>query len=168
MEMKSGDELLTLKETTKILAISRATLWRILKRGELPFVKVGRRPVRIRRDDLNTYIHSGSRTMGVINKKGALQVESEQERLAESLVQLINLEKKITNITRSKFELSDMAKNDLQDRIKLQLEMASRIVTEFGPNEITIGAGEGFPPRISVSFSWLALSKNRGDSMPGK
>ena len=54
--MERGDELLTLDEAARLLTISKPTLWRILRRGELPVVKVTERGTRIKRSDIEAYI----------------------------------------------------------------------------------------------------------------
>jgi len=50
------ERLLTVMEAADLLAVSRATMWRILKRGDLPSVTVGERAIRIRAEDLRQYI----------------------------------------------------------------------------------------------------------------
>ena len=54
--MERGDQLLTLDEAAKLLTISKATLWRILRKGELPVVKITERGTRIKRSDIEAYI----------------------------------------------------------------------------------------------------------------
>lgn len=48
--------LLTLGEAARRLAISPATLGRVIKAGRLPVIKVGARAIRIRPEDLTRYI----------------------------------------------------------------------------------------------------------------
>lgn len=50
-------ELLTPEETAQLLKLSKYTIYEMVKRGELPAVKVGRR-VRIRRSDIDAFIYS--------------------------------------------------------------------------------------------------------------
>lgn len=55
------DELLTVQEAADWLTISRPTLWRMIRRGEIPVVRIARRTTRLRLTDLVNYIerHSG-------------------------------------------------------------------------------------------------------------
>ena len=50
------DELLTVEEAAEWLAISKPTLRRILRRGEIPVVRLAKRIVRIRLSDIEEYI----------------------------------------------------------------------------------------------------------------
>lgn len=54
--MQRGDELLTVDQAAKLLAISKPTLWRLLRRGELPVVKIAQRGTRLKRSDIEAYI----------------------------------------------------------------------------------------------------------------
>jgi len=54
--METTNQLITLKEATALLGISMSTLWRIIQRGELPVVRVGRMSTRIKQSDLDAYI----------------------------------------------------------------------------------------------------------------
>ena len=58
--MKNKD-LLTVEEAAEWLTISKPTLWRLIRRGEIPVVKMARRTIRLRIIDLENYIekHSG-------------------------------------------------------------------------------------------------------------
>lgn len=165
--MKEEDQLLTVDEVARSLTVSKTTLWRMLGRGELPVVKIGKRPVRVRRSDLDAYINSRRQAVEAQAKSAVdLRSEVEQDNLAEELAQFLYLEKGITNITRSRMRLSDLALMDLREKIREELNVATKIAREFGPSEITIGTGMGFPPRISVSFTWQLPSDNRGEDMP--
>lgn len=53
------DLLLTISEVAEQLAVSRKTVWRMIKRGELPTVRFGRRIMRVRLKDLVAMISSG-------------------------------------------------------------------------------------------------------------
>jgi excisionase family DNA binding protein len=55
--MNPRDELLTVDETADWLNISKPTLWRMIRRGEIPFVKIGQRNVRIKVTDIENYIN---------------------------------------------------------------------------------------------------------------
>ena len=49
------EDLLTVNRTCEILAISRVTFYRLIRRGELKIIKVGDR-TRVNPDDLRRYI----------------------------------------------------------------------------------------------------------------
>ncbi len=53
--MQQLPKLLTIQETCEALTVSRATLYRIMRRGELQTVRVGKRP-RIERPALAAYL----------------------------------------------------------------------------------------------------------------
>lgn len=56
-----NDELLTVEEAAEWLTISKPTLWRLIRSGEIPVVKMARRTIRLKLTDLENYIekHSG-------------------------------------------------------------------------------------------------------------
>ena len=58
------EELLTVEEAAEWLTISKPTLWRMLRRGEIPVVKIAKRTVRIKLSDIEGYIekHCGKMT----------------------------------------------------------------------------------------------------------
>ncbi len=53
------DHLLNTKEVEEILHVSRTLLYTLLKRGDIPTVRIGRM-IRIRRADLERYINERS------------------------------------------------------------------------------------------------------------
>ena len=53
------ERLLTISEVAEQLAVSRKTVWRMIKRGELPVARFGRRIMRVRLRDLVAMISSG-------------------------------------------------------------------------------------------------------------
>jgi len=53
-----SQKLLTVDQVAEILQVSRTTIYRRIKAGELPAVKLGRRQVRIRQEDLEAYIQA--------------------------------------------------------------------------------------------------------------
>ncbi|SEL22144.1 helix-turn-helix domain-containing protein [Ruminococcus albus] len=57
--MNLSDELLTVNETCKLLKISRPTLIRLLKSGEIKGFKIGKRVWKIPRYYLSEYIKNG-------------------------------------------------------------------------------------------------------------
>lgn len=50
------DRLLTVKEAAETLRVTEWTIYRLMKRGQLPFIKVGKRFTRIRRRDLEAFL----------------------------------------------------------------------------------------------------------------
>ena len=50
------NQLLTIDDVAKRLRVTSATVFRLMKKGELPFVKVSRRFTRIRERDLEAFI----------------------------------------------------------------------------------------------------------------
>ena len=50
------EELLTIEEAAEWLAISKPTLWRMVRRGEIPVVRIAQRTIRIKLTDLDDYI----------------------------------------------------------------------------------------------------------------
>lgn len=52
------DELLSVDETADWLAISKPTIWRMIRRGEIPVVKIGQRTIRIKMSDIEDYIQA--------------------------------------------------------------------------------------------------------------
>jgi len=57
------DELLTVEEAADWLAISKPTLWRMIRRGEIPVVKIAQRTIRIKFTDVENYIEKNYRRM---------------------------------------------------------------------------------------------------------
>jgi len=53
--MNLSDELLTVKETCKMLKISRPTLQRLIKSGEIKGFKIGKRVWKIQRSEVYNY-----------------------------------------------------------------------------------------------------------------
>ena len=51
-----NDELLTVEEAAEWLTISKPTIWRMIRRGEIPVVKIAKRSIRIKLTDLENYI----------------------------------------------------------------------------------------------------------------
>lgn len=58
--MPSGDQILTLKELSKLLRAHPSTIYRLVKRGQIPSFRVGGE-LRIRRDDIQRWM--AERTM---------------------------------------------------------------------------------------------------------
>ena len=55
------DEILTIEDAAKLLRVSPATVWRLVRSGALPAVRVGRKAVRIRRAELASIIAPAAR-----------------------------------------------------------------------------------------------------------
>lgn len=52
MENLTDIELMTIEEAAKLLRISPVTVWRMIKSGDLPALRIGRKMLRIRKADL--------------------------------------------------------------------------------------------------------------------
>ena len=50
------DELLTIKEVASLLKTSEVTIYRLMRQGELPCIKKGKRFTRIRKTDLEAFL----------------------------------------------------------------------------------------------------------------
>jgi len=50
------DQLLTVDEAAEWLTVSKPTLWRMIRRGEIPVVKIAQRTIRIKLSDIDAYI----------------------------------------------------------------------------------------------------------------
>jgi excisionase family DNA binding protein len=50
------DELLNTKQVAEILKFHRQSVWKLIKRGELPCIRFGRRGIRVARRDLDEFI----------------------------------------------------------------------------------------------------------------
>ena len=50
------EELMTVEEAADWLVISKPTLWRMIRRGEIPVVKIAQRTIRIKLSDIENYI----------------------------------------------------------------------------------------------------------------
>jgi len=50
------DQLLTVEEAAEWLTVSKPTLWRMIRRGEIPVVKIAQRTIRIKLSDIEAYI----------------------------------------------------------------------------------------------------------------
>jgi excisionase family DNA binding protein len=59
-QREPSNRLLTVKEATQYLSISKSTLWRHVQSGELPSFNVGRRTRRFRLDDVEALVRRRS------------------------------------------------------------------------------------------------------------
>lgn len=53
---EQGDLVYTIPETARLLKVSEMTVLRLIKRGQLPAVKVGRKYTRIMGEDLRAFL----------------------------------------------------------------------------------------------------------------
>lgn len=56
---EGGDRLLTVSEVAAALRVSNMTVYRLVRTGQVPAIRVGKN-YRIRQADLDTYLKSGS------------------------------------------------------------------------------------------------------------
>jgi excisionase family DNA binding protein len=69
------DELLTVEEAAGWLTISKPTLWRLIRSGEIPVVKIARRTIRLKLTDLENYVE---RNYGNITEIRGFQKEAKK------------------------------------------------------------------------------------------
>ncbi len=55
---KTPEKLLTVEEVAEILRVSLTTVYRRIQAGELPYIKLGHRQVRVKPEDLEAYIEA--------------------------------------------------------------------------------------------------------------
>ena len=60
--MEEGD-ILTVRETAKLLKVSEATIYRMVEKDEIPYIRVGEKIIRFSRSDLKRWLDSSK--MGV-------------------------------------------------------------------------------------------------------
>lgn len=53
---QSSEQLLTLRQAAEALSVDASYVGKLIKRGELPQVRVGRKCIRVRRSDLDVFI----------------------------------------------------------------------------------------------------------------
>ena len=58
-KISDPNEWLTALAAAKILKVSKANVYSLMKRNEIPTVKIGERIVRVRREDLDEFIENG-------------------------------------------------------------------------------------------------------------
>ena len=54
------EQLLTVKQVAEVLQFHRQTVWRLIKEGRLPCIRLGRRAIRVSRQDLDDFIAAPS------------------------------------------------------------------------------------------------------------
>jgi excisionase family DNA binding protein len=63
-EFDLDDELLTIKEVAAFLKTSEFTIYRLMRQGELPCIRKGKRFTRIRKADLEAFLERHTVTRG--------------------------------------------------------------------------------------------------------
>jgi len=165
--MKKEDDLATVAEVARILNVSKTTVWRMLQRGELTSFRIGKRLVWVSKGDLVHYIVKSNSLAVRARAKGEVVPisETEEDRLAEGLAQLLDIERKIRTMTaRDSGTLADWTIMDLRNRIKEQLNRATTIARELGLSEFTVTTGIGFPPTVSISFDVPLLFQDKEET----
>ncbi len=59
MRSRGGNKLLTVNEVAEILRVSNMTVYRLVKSGQIPAIRVGKN-YRIKESDVNKYLSRGS------------------------------------------------------------------------------------------------------------
>lgn len=62
--MVEEEKLLTIKEAAEMLRCSEGHIYRLIRRGELPTIKVGRKYTRIKKKDVLDFIEKHRKTRG--------------------------------------------------------------------------------------------------------
>ena len=75
-------------------------------------------------------------------------------RLSDKLAELLRIENEISNIMRRSDNLRGKSLTAVRDLIRDALHKAYEIALDFGPKEMSVEAGIGVPPRVTVSFTW--------------
>jgi hypothetical protein len=77
-----------------------------------------------------------------------------ENKLSDKLAALLSIETEISNILRRTERLRGRPLTEVRDLIKEALHMAYDIAYQFGPNEMSIQAEIGVPPRVAIRFTW--------------
>jgi len=75
-------------------------------------------------------------------------------KLSDKLAELLSIENEISNIMRRTENLRGKPLTSVRDLIRDALHKAYEIALDFSPNEMSIEAGIGVPPRVTISFTW--------------
>jgi len=75
-------------------------------------------------------------------------------KLSDKLAELLSIENEISNVMRRTDSLRGKPLTVVRDHIRDALHKAYEIALDFGPTEMSVEAGIGVPPRVSVRFSW--------------
>jgi len=82
-------------------------------------------------------------------------LSSEQlDRFADLMNELINLQVEMNAVVSTKTMLTADERAGLKDKISEWLRKVQQIANELGPKNFTVGAEIGFPPKVTVSFTW--------------
>ena len=82
-------------------------------------------------------------------------------RLSDKLAELLRIENEISNIMRKTETLKGRSLAAVRDHIRDALHKAYDIALDFGPKEMSVEAGIGVPPRVSVRFTWPIAEEPR-------
>ena len=82
-------------------------------------------------------------------------------RLSDKLAELLRIENEISNIMRKSDTLKGRSLTAVRDHIREALHKAYEIALDFGPKEMSVEAGIGVPPRVSVRFTWPIAEEPR-------
>ena len=86
-------------------------------------------------------------------------------KLSDKLAELLSIENEISNIMRRSDTLRGRSLTAVRDHIRDALHKAYEISLTFGPKEMSIEAGIGVPPRVSVRFSWPLIEEARKEEL---
>lgn len=75
-------------------------------------------------------------------------------KLSYKLAELLSIENEISNIMRRNENLRGKPLTSVRDLIRDALHKAYEIALDFNPTEMSVEAGIGVPPRVSVKFTW--------------
>jgi len=82
-------------------------------------------------------------------------------RLSDKLAELLSIENEISKVVRRSDSLRGKSLATVRDLIRDALHKAYDIALDFGPKEMSIEAGIGVPPRVSVRFTWPIAEEAR-------
>ncbi|MCC7353337.1 MAG: helix-turn-helix domain-containing protein [Anaerolineae bacterium] len=84
IENLTDTELVTIEEAARLLRISPVTVWRMIKSGDLPALRIGRKTLRIRKSDLLAIIQPAieqeSQPLSTLEQTEAMPEVSQEER----------------------------------------------------------------------------------------
>lgn len=72
-----SERLLTIEKVASFLQVSPSSVYRWIKAGKLPAIKLGHRQVRVRQTDLEAYIRSHLTTPAQMEEEGQWEQKSE-------------------------------------------------------------------------------------------
>ncbi|NQT72199.1 MAG: hypothetical protein HQ553_05435 [Chloroflexi bacterium] len=85
----------------------------------------------------------------------AVSLNDEQtDKLADLMLELQDLQIEINAIGANKTTLTIHERAGIKDKIREWLKIAQKIANELGPSEFNVEAKAGFPPSISIGFTW--------------